>query len=388
MKRWLKMIAVLLLALAAKDNLSPLIARADDGNTSDFGSDIWDPQGGYKRGDDVFSYQWNGLKDRFAGTFKSPAGFFGTMLLFGTGLWEILLAIQLIAEFLCWAFGWFCADSGANAPPPGAKPPYCADSTGSPITSADRAAQCCMGANLDQPQNPLSAACKPNFPAQELATFPSSLAAAAYAAHSEMGAAAALISGRGTAATPTGGGGPLATGQSDAATAGNIAPMGQPTPQGATNISIGGLPVAPAAQSNSGSGLSASGDSGLGGLAATSAAADGSLSSPTPDLSANGGVYSGGQGTLGNGANGASSPFGSQFGAHGNAGSGVNQVDLGAQAGTGDSGSVQGANDPSDYFSRIGIEDDIFKIVTRRYIKKATGWVLDVGAAPVPAAAH
>jgi len=36
--------------------------------------------------------------------------------------------------------------------------------------------------------------------------------------------------------------------------------------------------------------------------------------------------------------------------------------------------SPQGSEDPSDYFTRLGIGDNLFKIVERRYRNKAVGW--------------
>ena len=43
-----------------------------------------------------------------------------------------------------------------------------------------------------------------------------------------------------------------------------------------------------------------------------------------------------------------------------------------------------GSEDPEDYFSRLNPDDNLFKIVERRYQKKTTDWALPASAVIKP----
>jgi len=68
-------------------------------------------------------------------------------------------------------------------------------------------------------------------------------------------------------------------------------------------------------------------------------------------------------------------------GSHGGLGFGSDASEMAAAGGStnnrfGEKGEVnpQGSEDPNDYFTRLGLEDDLFKIVERRYRNQAVAW--------------
>lgn len=100
--------------------------------------------------------------------------------------------------------------------------------------------------------------------------------------------------------------------------------------------------------------------------AAAAAGADGS------------GTYSsgGGGGGPAGGGSGSSAVFGFSGGASGEAGGGHSVADLGGQAPK--EGEIAKVDDPEDYFTRIELADNLFKIVEKRYRVKSSDWLHDI----------
>jgi hypothetical protein len=105
---------------------------------------------------------------------------------------------------------------------------------------------------------------------------------------------------------------------------------------------------------------------------AESAATAGTGSLPTDSGDSK---YATGGGAKPGGGDGSGGDFGSRGGVPAG-GSQVQDFGSGGGAGAGDA-SVMASEDPMDYFTRIGIEENIFKKVEKKLDEKERGWILD-----------
>ncbi|MBU6376327.1 MAG: hypothetical protein KGQ59_10055 [Bdellovibrionales bacterium] len=162
------------------------------------------------------------------------------------------------------------------------------------------------------------------------------------------------------------------------------AAIASPTGQADTSTSatFGGLKVGlkpmglGKGQSGNGAGGGAGGSSEGGrslGAKETAATSDSAADNAALAKSAAAGILSGGGGGGGGGDSGGGRSIADLFGGSGDGlgGSGQNSEEFGATA---DSVSPLGSEDPGDYFTRLGMDDDLFKIVERRYRNKAVVW--------------
>lgn len=231
----------------------------------------------------------------------------------------------------------------------------------------------CVGQMMTQPPacctNPSGSGCSTHTPGHGAVGF--RIAGAAYSGHTATLAlsSAGLLNGPGgTAANRNLG---LADGQG--ATAGNVASGANP----AASTGSGG-----AGSANGGSGGSGAGGGAFGGRS-SSLSATGSLSTaPMPDASPTdpgssgnglGGGYTSGSGAGAIAGNGAGLHPASGMGIDGAQGSSSSEASFGADT-SGADGKTMDSEDPSDYFTRIGLGDNIFKIVERRYRQKSMAW--------------
>jgi hypothetical protein len=264
-------------------------------------------------------------------------------------------------DLLCW-FGidYFCSPP-AEERDEGAGPPDCPDNIGAP-----GGGNCC------------NISCGPGPTADELNHFSGDIANAEVAASKEIGQARKLL-GLDNQVAP-GDDGLAANGE--AATAGGVA-SNAPTANlagGGSNLG-GALPGGPSARGG-GSGGGGGGSGGLGSdfgkLSTAPSAGSGSGAADAtsgPSGSSGDGTYTSGAGAgAATAGNGFGYNRGSGMGGDG-AGGTSEQVEFGDAGATGDVAVI--GEDPEDYFTRVGIDDNLFKIVERRYGKKASGWVQD-----------
>jgi hypothetical protein len=250
-----------------------------------------------------------------------------------------------------------------------------------PPTTEDKI--CCELANGISVPNPPN--CSSNTPGGGGAGIALGTGATAgNTAGNALGAAQDLTGGRGTNQS-TGG---MAQGQS--ATAGD---MTSGTGGGAkTNLANqGGLPAPTTSGNRSNSGIG-------GGAGNNGFSLDGSNVQTKPSQDPSGGAAppttadanSAGVMSNSNGGAGLAGADGNPYGRHGGPGidapeKASGEVVLAADA-SGANGKEQGSDDPADYFTRVGLEDSIFKVVERRYREKSMNWISadlkPVGAAP------
>ncbi len=121
---------------------------------------------------------------------------------------------------------------------------------------------------------------------------------------------------------------------------------------------------AAAGKSSAGSGLQALSPAGQNGAGSGSAATAGM------DDARSGAYASGGGG--GRGGKGSSWSFGGELGGGGAADGKTGQANF---KGAGDEINPVGSEDPEDYFARLSMEDSLFKIIERRYVRKQESWV-------------
>jgi hypothetical protein len=176
---------------------------------------------------------------------------------------------------------------------------------------------------------------------------------------------------------PADNGGSLA--QGEAASAGDISSTAI-SPQGAGPSSDGARPVAGAGKgraSGAGSGATGGGSGGaaFGNLSTSPSGGAQAAPSPTSDTGLGGGQYAANGGAAGGpGAGGFFSRSGDSDGIEGG-GAGATEESFTPDGGG--LGKAMGSEDPEDYFTRVGLGDDLFKIVERRYRHKSTAWTTD-----------
>jgi hypothetical protein len=168
--------------------------------------------------------------------------------------------------------------------------------------------------------------------------------------------------------------GATAGAQQPASALGNIAQLGPNTASSALNPSGSG-------GGGSGSGGSGSG-TGLDNTSVSTAPAPGASGSPgvsgaTADAVAYGANGNGAGGALPNGARSTGFQFGNGFSGEG--AGGASELAFANSSGGGD---AMLGGDPEDYFTRIGIEDSLFKKVERRYQATSMHWASADASSP------
>lgn len=253
------------------------------------------------------------------------------------------------------------ANPGAGACPAGigGEPTACCDSNGNP---------------LSPPPSGVSGCNTQTIASGPIADTGAKGVSSAGGATTDIGSAQQLVGGE----AATGMGGQYAGATAGGQTSGTIASL---VPSAA---SLGSNPTS----LNSGSG----GNGGSGGagsasgldtsaLATAAAAPDPSSGSPSVSGATAGAAPYGsghaGRGTLPNGAHSTGFQFGNGSGLDG---AGATDFALG-NSNAGNVGSMVGG-DPEDYFTRIGLEDSLFKKVERRYHDTSMKWALTESASP------
>ena len=113
---------------------------------------------------------------------------------------------------------------------------------------------------------------------------------------------------------------------------------------------------------------------GLGSSLQTKAATSGEVAgSGDPGVKTPG--YEGGPAAAAGGDGGSANPFG-YSGNDGSAAGGSNTLELGSGTDQGAAVDAMANGDPEDYFTRLDLNDNLFKIVERRYGQKAMTWAV------------
>ena len=261
------------------------------------------------------------------------------------------LAALAILGGLCISFGG-CSSSKTSATP------LKTDASCMAGATAVKDPACCQGG---KPLAGASAQCTtPNPGAGALTGLQKEAAATAGSARSALDAAKGLVGGAPTQSKDRSPAGLLAEGALGAAAAktGTGAVAGLQKEAGAASQSAKG-------SSNGASSLA--GGPSLGNGSATTGA-DGGLASPSPDglLAAVDAANQYGGGGKGAGAGAGAGGLG--------AGGGLTGANGGAEFGGKKDKDAMGTADPDDYFSRLKAEDNIFKIVEKRYKQKSMTW--------------
>jgi hypothetical protein len=259
-------------------------------------------------------------------------------------------------------------DPGAGACPTGigGMPAGCCDSTGTAISPPPSSIAGCV--NLNPGTGPI-------------ASTGNNGAGSAGGSMNDIGTAQGLVGGE--VATGMNGqyAGATAGAQQPASTLANVVPLAPGIASGALNPSSGG---GVSAGSGSGTGLDDSGVTTAPVVVASGVPLiGGAMSGATADVapySANGSAAAGG--ALPNGARSTGFQFGNGFsGGDSGAAGGAAELAFANASGAGGGDAMLGG-DPEDYFTRIGLEDSLFKKVERRYQATSMHWASADAASP------
>jgi hypothetical protein len=257
------------------------------------------------------------------------------------------------------SFYIFACSNAANAPAVS----NISAGAGCPTGIGGMDASCCDSSGTIL--SPAPAGCNVIVPGMAGVTNPLNSGASAGSAVGQTTAAAAQLTGGQN-------GMGLASGES-AATAGQVPVSTSLTPIGAA-LGQSGLGVTASGNANAGTGgLSGTGDA-SGNIGTAPAPVNSSNPNSLASTSGSGtdtGAYGSGGGVLPNGAHSTGFQFGNGFAnADGAGAAGSAELGFGAQRNL---ASMNG-EDPADYFTRIGLQDSLFKKVERRYRSTSANW--------------